>query len=365
MKNTFTLLAILILSSIQSFSQNVTNAPYLGLKAAANFSMNSFSDPSLSGYDVKYKTGFAGGLYYNIPVSNRFSIQPELFYSQMGSKLESTVDGLDNITMQIDYVTIPVLFKYSPIKNLGIFAGPELMLMTMAKLNYENADDANITSQLKNIDPVGTLGAEYWFTKNFGIYGRYIFGFSNINLEEPGPWMNQQFLTSKITNSAIQVGITIGFPGSEEASVEKVEQVKSAPADRDGDGVSDKEDRCPDVAGMPDNLGCPDMVLYYQHDEATLDSSDKANLDRVVKFMNENPKVNIIIEGYSSAQGDSAYNQTLSEKRAQASYDYLASKGVSTKRMKAVGYGERVSVGDNNTQQEQSQNRRVVIRVAK
>ena len=135
--------------------------------------------------------------------------------------------------------------------------------------------------------------------------------------------------------------------------------------DSDGDGISDNEDKCPDVAGTANNLGCPDMVLYYSHSEANLDSADMMNLDKVVTFLNNNPSLNIVIEGYTSTEGESDFNQKLSEKRANASMEYLLSKGISKKRMKAIGYGEQFAIGDNDTEEGKIKSRRVVIRVAK
>ena len=89
MKKVSATLALPLFLALQAFSQDVTNTPYLGVKGAANFSTNSFNSPSLTDYTTKYNTGFAGGLFYNIPVCNRISIQPELLYTQMGSKLEA------------------------------------------------------------------------------------------------------------------------------------------------------------------------------------------------------------------------------------------------------------------------------------
>lgn len=73
------------------------------------------------------------------------------------------------------------------------------------------------------------------------------------------------------------------------------------------------------------------MVLYYSHSEANLDSADMMNLDKVVTFLNNNPSLNIVIEGYTSTEGESDFNQKLSEKRANASMEYLLSKGISKK----------------------------------
>jgi outer membrane protein OmpA-like peptidoglycan-associated protein len=373
----FVLLAVFTASAHALSAQIVTNAPYLGLKMALNYSSNSISDPDLQGYDVAFKAGVAGGLFYNIPVINKVSIQPELMYAQFGSKLNSTAGESGNVIMPINYVTMPVLIKFSPLENLGLFAGPEIMYKASAKLNPESGDDIDIANDLTDVDLALTVGAEYWFTKNIGVYARYIQGFTNVNKADPGIYLDQQFVSSKISNRAIQAGITIGFPGGETLDplpLDRADDVITEPAvvsevvtikDRDGDGIVDKDDECPDDPGIADNLGCPEMILYYKRASVELDSFDKASLDRIAEFMKANPKLNILIEGHTSTLGETEYNQKLSEGRAKASFDYLIAKGISGKRMKTIGYGENYPVGDNNTEEGRALSRRVVIRVVK
>jgi outer membrane protein OmpA-like peptidoglycan-associated protein len=354
------LCATLLLCSSQMFAQYPTANSYFGLKAAANFATNSF-DPDLVDYDVNYKTGFAGGIFYNISISEKFSLQPELLYSQMGSKLVSTVTEGNNATMELDYASIPFLVKFSPIEKLAIFAGPQLNFITRGKVNYESKDDADVLSQLESSDPGGTIGAEYWITKNVAAYARYMIGFSNQNALEPGVQFNDQILTNSINNSGVQVGISIGFPTGESEPAPKATKAK----DTDGDGINDKDDKCPNTPGMADHYGCPEMILNYENAEASLDSNDMRNLDKVVTFLNNNPDLHIIIEGHTSALGDEAFNQTLSEKRAKESLEYLVSKGISRNRMKAIGYGEQFLIGDNSVEEGRAKSRRVVIRIDK
>jgi OmpA-OmpF porin, OOP family len=135
--------------------------------------------------------------------------------------------------------------------------------------------------------------------------------------------------------------------------------------DTDGDGVNDEEDKCPNVAGIADNLGCPDLKFYYKRADASLSAADKASLDRVVDFMSRNPDLFITVEGHTSTPGTTAYNQKLSEKRADNCIKYLKSKGADASKLKAIGYGEQFPVGDNTKEEGRAQSRRVVFRVNK
>ncbi len=134
--------------------------------------------------------------------------------------------------------------------------------------------------------------------------------------------------------------------------------------DTDGDGINDENDRCPKVAGIEGNLGCPEMILYYKRDEAKLNAEDKANLDKVVTFLNNNPDINITLEGHTSTLGDAKYNQTLSEKRSKLSVDYLVSKGIDKGRLTTVGYGEQFPIGDNSVEEGRAKSRRTVVKVS-
>ena len=133
--------------------------------------------------------------------------------------------------------------------------------------------------------------------------------------------------------------------------------------DTDGDGVNDELDKCPQTPGIAENQGCPEMILNYKRAEATLSTEDKVQLDSVVKFLNNHPTVNIIIEGHTSTLGETEYNQKLSEKRAANSVEYMVSKGIDAGRLSAVGYGEQYPVGDNATEEGRAQSRRTIIKI--
>lgn len=88
------------------------------------------------GYDnnEKIKAGFHTGVFANIPVSYKFSIQPELLFSQLGSKSDynyRTSSGNYRITQHYDYSTIlnylslPVMVQYNILPQLYVEAAPE------------------------------------------------------------------------------------------------------------------------------------------------------------------------------------------------------------------------------------------------
>ena len=394
-------------------------------------------------FETSTKTGFAGGVYYNIGLGRLFSIQPELLYSSMGSKFKTIITPSAEGSLNLNYLSVPVLFKITPIWRLGLFAGPQMDFLMSAKTKIDGQSDEDIKDQVKGTDFGGTVGAEFWFTRHIGIYGRYMGGFSSINEDNYG------VPNTDVKNSAWQVGLTIGFrskikavavaapvippvldtdgdgindnddkcpnkPGTAKyqgcpvpdtdgdgindendkcpnqagtakyngcpipdtdgdgindendkcPTVAGTAKYEGCPIpDTDGDGINDELDRCPKVAGIEGNLGCPEMILYYKRDEAKLNAEDKTNLDRVVTFLNNNPDINITLEGHTSTVGDAKYNQTLSEKRAKISVDYLVSKGIDKGRLTSVGYGEQFPIGDNSVEEGRAKSRRTVVKV--
>jgi OOP family OmpA-OmpF porin len=112
--------------------------------------------------------------------------------------------------------------------------------------------------------------------------------------------------------------------------------------------------------------------LQFGFDSAELTAADKAELDSVITkldpfrpMLRQNiAHINVI--GYTDSQGPEAYNQKLSERRAQSVYDYLANVGeVRRETMQVKGMGEAQPIGDNATEEGRKLNRRVVIEVLK
>ena len=90
------------------------------------------------------RTGFNGGLFFMYQFNNLFAIQPEAYYTMKGAT--SDLMGVD-LTLKLDYVEIPVLFKVvipaegTSIKP-SIFVGPSLGFNTGAKLKGEDQDQS-------------------------------------------------------------------------------------------------------------------------------------------------------------------------------------------------------------------------------
>lgn len=122
------------------------------------------------------------------------------------------------------------------------------------------------------------------------------------------------------------------------------EQVPGAKVERVGEGIK---------------LTLGENSVRFDLNKASLTSTAKANLDRLVPIFNEYPDTDIQIFGYTDSSGAEDYNLRLSEQRAQTVKSYLAGKGLKSGRFTIIGKGEADPVAGNDTKEGMSQNRRV------
>jgi len=103
--------------------------------------------------------------------------------------------------------------------------------------------------------------------------------------------------------------------------------------------------------------------IYFDYDKATLRPESIEELERVVKFLQENPTLRVEISGHTDSDGSDAYNLRLSQARAQAVVDYLVSRGIEGGRLIARGYGESRPVAPNDTPENKQKNRRTELKI--
>jgi outer membrane protein OmpA-like peptidoglycan-associated protein len=156
------------------------------------------------------------------------------------------------------------------------------------------------------------------------------------------------------------------------------------PQDSDHDGVYDGIDVCENTPAdmRVDKNGCPievseketqlldtGMISLTDINFATakwdIQSDSYGTLDEVGTILSQWPQLQIEIGGHTDSRGSEAYNQDLSQKRAQAVLDYLTAKFPSLKASQyaAKGYGEGKPVADNKTELGRAKNRRVEFKV--
>jgi len=101
------------------------------------------------------------------------------------------------------------------------------------------------------------------------------------------------------------------------------------------------------VAGTEDGNGFlknasrwTDCVVYFSYDQSEVPASERAKLDTLAKYLNDNAKQGVIIEGHTDERGSDEYNRALGERRALSVQQYLSLLGIAESRMQTISYGE-------------------------
>jgi OOP family OmpA-OmpF porin len=194
---------------------------------------------------------------------------------------------------------------------------------------------------------------------------------------------------SGYTDGIVSVGLVYSF-GSHAEAVTATAAAAPPPApdchtmDSDHDGVNDCDDKCPNtppgtIVG-PD--GCPQKVVIdlrgvnFKFDrpkkgehniEPTLQvptADSVAILDQAVDALKRYPDIKVELDGNTDSIGSEAYNQKLSERRAQIVNDYLLAHGIDSSRITAVkGFGKDKPIDTNATKEGRARNRRTEMTV--
>ncbi len=173
-----------------------------GAKAGVNFAKLTGDDVE----DADGRTGFHIGGLVEIPISEKFSVQPEIVYSQQGLQSKSNFDGIEiESKLKLDYINIPVMAKFYVSEGFAIEAGPQFGFNVSSKFEAERDGE----SFKENAEDVAgfdlSLGAGLSYKLDSGLFfqGRYMFGLSNVNQAE------EEGFDDNLTNSVLS--LSIGF----------------------------------------------------------------------------------------------------------------------------------------------------------
>jgi len=103
--------------------------------------------------------------------------------------------------------------------------------------------------------------------------------------------------------------------------------------------------------------------VFFETAKFDLKPQSKAELDKVVAFLNKNKTISGELSGHTDNVGDKKMNQVLSQNRAKAVYDYLIAHGIDAKRLTYKGYGDTKPKVANDTDEHRQMNRRTEFKV--
>jgi|SRR5690606_21281040 len=184
MKKIVLLIVLAVVSTTAIQAQEVR----MGIKGGVNFA--TLSGDNLG--DIKSRTGFHIGGLVEVPLSEQFSIQPEILYSTQGARYQEkgTELGVEydfKTTAHLDYIQVPVMAKFYVIEGLAVEAGPEVAFLTSSKGKYEGKIGGVTVSEEDDLDDIAKvdfgvgLGVSYRLPVGVFFGARYNLGLTNIN----------------------------------------------------------------------------------------------------------------------------------------------------------------------------------------
>ena len=198
---------------VSNFKMKAQEVNY-GVKAGLNYS--NFKTSNTGRLDFEYKFLFNAGIYAEIPINEKFKIQPELLYSAQGSKVfldESNVIGGPNPSDPVisgsesewkysfDYLLLPIMLEFNFYKGFFIAAGPQLGYLISSKQelsdhsnSYYSNEDFNGNFEKITLD--FNLGLGYEFKNGLNINFRYSLGLNDINKSDYVEYKNSIFQLS-------------------------------------------------------------------------------------------------------------------------------------------------------------------------
>ncbi|MEM6630578.1 MAG: OmpA family protein [Bacteroidota bacterium] len=150
--------------------------------------------------------------------------------------------------------------------------------------------------------------------------------------------------------------------------------------DADLDGVRDLDDKCPLEAGPVHLQGCPEslvvppeetqtqldsaaQMIQFENGSTILTTESQIQLKEIATLLQENPLMNLRIEGHTDNSGNADRNLRLSHERAEACVSYLVDQGISSSRLSYLGFGEARPIASNDSSDGRAKNRRVEFKL--
>ncbi|MBV7440468.1 PorT family protein [Weeksellaceae bacterium TAE3-ERU29] len=184
----------LVLSAAVAFAGivglNAQSMESLQIGAKAGYNYSTLRGDAAKDLNTKGMSGFNVGLFVEIPVNERFSIQPEVNYSVQGAKWEGNFAGIAGGSRELkaQYINVPVLAKFYIADGFSIQAGPQVGFLTGATTTTSanllgvggTAKNDKFNENMGKVDFSAVVGAGYKLPMGFTIDARYALGFTNV-----------------------------------------------------------------------------------------------------------------------------------------------------------------------------------------
>lgn len=204
---------------------------------------------------------------------------------------------------------------------------------------HQQLDNTYTRGHDKTTFAIVGAGLKYYFTENFLVSG-------GVDVLHSLDTENTEWMAG--------VGIGLNFGGNAGKAVAAAEPAAYEPAP---EPAPVEQEQAPEIVRV-------ELDVKFDFDKSVVKQESYGDIQNLADFMNQYPQTTTVVEGHTDSVGTDAYNQKLSERRANAVREVLVNQyGVSSDRVSAVGYGESRPVADNATEAGRAINRRVEAEV--
>lgn len=308
---------------------------------------------------------------YNLGIGYRFANPWAIEFAYLNADSETENGGID---VNADHYRLDGLYHLETINDITPFFS-----FGVGQADFDTTGSTNGES-LVNVG----VGAKYWFKEKTALRTDFKFFRTSESSDIDAAFyvsLHHSFSESRPapapTPAAPLDTDNDGVPDDRDACPRTPANVsvdsRGCAIDTDSDGVPDYRDSCPgtDLAGARiDSRGCYEILkekvsvklnVEFDFDSAKARPAHRTEVQRVFNFMTQYPQTKVTVEGYTDSQGAEAYNQKLSQRRADTIANILTQDfKISTDRVTAIGHGEANPIAPNNTAEGRQTNRRVV-----
>lgn len=327
---------------------------------------------------------FYGGIHYNLikPDEDRLNGINADFDLSNGFGIEAGYRYSENMEFRLSYTDFTIEFENSSADMDGDALSLDLLYFPSLKHNYyllagANNLDIGETELAANLG----LGYRHYFSERFAAYAE-----AKVHYQFDDSYIDQSaqlgliYFFGEVKKSApakkVEQPVVAPAPTPVSKPAEKPAPMVKQPVDSDKDGVYDEQDQCANtpMSDKVDAQGCTifteqtltqTLLINFDNNKADIKTEYESEVARIAKFLSQYPHTNITIEGHTSKLGSAGYNQTLSQKRADAVVNMLVTKyAIDASRLTAKGYGESRLIDTDNTAQAHAINRRIEAKVS-
>jgi hypothetical protein len=201
----FIVIVVLILFSFRTEAQDKPLSKSdisFGLKGGLNFALITGDDTD----NFDGRAAFHIGGIVEVPISEKFSFQPEILYSSQGDKM--TEEGMD-ISFKLDYLNLPLIAKYYLTEGFSLEAGPQIGFLLSSKVEAEGIS-IDIKDVMKGIDFGLNFGVGYKLENNLFFGARYNLGVANI-VENNGSILDVEIDAGNTKNHNEVFQLSVGY----------------------------------------------------------------------------------------------------------------------------------------------------------